>query len=175
MHQFDLDLAIKILERTPNIVKGWLINLPEEWSQNKSSSEGWSVYDIVGHFIQGEKTDWIPRAKIILQKKEDNEFEPFDRFAQFSESKGKKTNQLVDEFCQLREKNLDFLREFDIQPEDYNLQGKHPELGIVNLKQLLSTWVVHDLEHLSQMAKEIALLYKENVGPWLEYLNLLKQ
>jgi hypothetical protein len=175
MHQFDLDLAIKILERTPNIVKGWLINLPEEWSQNKRSSECWSVYDIVGHFIHGEKTDWIPRAKIILQKEEANEFEPFDRFAQFSESKGKKTNQLVDEFCQLREKNLDFLREFDIQSEDYNLQGKHPELGIVNLKQLLSTWVVHDLEHLSQMAKEIALLYKEDVGPWLEYLNVLKQ
>jgi hypothetical protein len=175
MHQFDLELAIEILSRTPVIMKEWLGNLPGEWSQYKSKKDNWSAFDIVGHFIHGEITDWIPRAQIILQREGIKEFEPFDRFAQYDVSKGKTIENLLDEFCQLREKNLAILRGFELQPDDYELKGKHPELGIVNLSQLLSTWVVHDLDHLSQIAQEMAKRYKKEVGPWLEYLGVLKR
>jgi hypothetical protein len=175
MHQFDLELAIEILSRTPAIMKEWLGNLPGEWSQYKSDKDNWSAFDIVGHFIHGEKTDWIPRVQTILQRDGIKEFEPFDRFAQYDVSKGKTIENLLNEFCQLREKNLDILRGFKLQPDDYGLKGKHPELGIVNLRQLLSTWVVHDLDHLSQIAQEMAKRYKKEVGPWLEYLGVLKR
>jgi len=175
MHKFDLELAIEILSRTPIIVKEWLGDLPEEWSQYKSDEESWSAFDIVGHFIHGEKTDWIPRAQIILQRDGITEFEPFDRFAQKDVNKGKTIENLLDDFCQLREKNLDILRGFELQSDDYELKGKHPELGIVNMRQLLSTWVAHDLDHLSQIAQEMAKRYKKEVGPWLEYLGVLKR
>jgi len=175
MEQFDLEHAIEILSRTPVILKHWLGNLPEEWLLYKAEEESWSAFDIVGHFIHGEKTDWIPRAQIILQREGIREFEPFDRYAQYNESKNKTIENLLDEFSQLREKNLDILRGFDLQPEDYELKGKHPELGIVNLRQLISTWVVHDLDHLSQIAQEMAKRYKEEVGPWREYLGVLKR
>lgn len=175
MHHFNLELAIELLSRTPNILKEWLGNLPEEWSHYKSNEESWSAFDIVGHFIHGEKTDWIPRAQIILQRKGIREFEPFDRFAQYEVSKGKTIEILLDEFGQLREKNLDILRGLEIQPDDYELQGRHPELGIVNLRQLLSTWVAHDLDHISQIAQEMAKQYKHEVGPWLVGLGVLKR
>ena len=175
MNQFDLEHAFEILSRTPVILKHWLGNLPKEWSLYKSKRENWSAFDIVGHFIHGEKTDWIPRAQIILQREGIREFEPFDRYAQFDESKGKTIENLLEEFSQLREKNLDILRGFDLKPDDYELKGKHPELGIVNLRQLISTWVVHDLDHLSQIAQEMAKRYKKEVGPWQEFLGVLKQ
>jgi uncharacterized damage-inducible protein DinB len=175
MHQFDLKLAIEVLDRTPKILMAWLRDLPEEWTHYKSDAESWSAFDIVGHFIHGEKTDWIPRAQIILQREGIKEFEPFDRFAQYETSKGKTLERLLDEFCQLRERNLGTLREFNLQPEDYKLQGKHPELGIVTLRQLLSTWVVHDLEHLAQTAQVMAQQYENEVGPWSDYLGVLKR
>ena len=175
MHKFDLELAIEILSRTPSILKNWLGNLPEEWSHYKSTEESWSAFDIVGHFVHGEKTDWIPRAQIILQKEGLKVFEPFDRFAQYEVSKGKSMENLLDEFGQLREKNLAVLRGFELQPNDYELQGKHPELGIVNLRQLISTWVVHDLDHLSQIAQEMSKRYSQEVGPWQQYLGVLKR
>lgn len=175
MQQFDLEQAIEILGRTPFILKEWLANLSEEWVLYKDDQVSWSAFDIVGHFIHGEKTDWIPRARIILQREGIKEFEPFDRFAQNEESKGKMLDKLLEEFDQLRAKNLMVLREFELTPEDYELQGKHPELGIVNLRQLISTWVVHDLDHLSQIAHEMAKRYKAEVGPWLEYLGVLKR
>jgi hypothetical protein len=175
MKHFDLELAIEILSRTPAILKAWLGNLPEEWSRYKSEEESWNAFDIVGHFVHGEKTDWIPRAQIILQREGIKEFEPFDRYAQYEESKGKTIENLLAEFSQLREMNIDILRGFNLQPDDYELKGKHPELGTVNLRQLISTWVVHDLDHLSQIAQEMAKRYKKEVGPWLEYLGVLMQ
>lgn len=174
MGQFDLAQAIEILEKTPAILKTWLENTSEAWVQYKSDEESWSAFDIVGHFIHGEKTDWIPRARLILQREGEKEFEPFDRFAQFEDSQGKTLVDLLEEFSQLREKNLDTLRGFDLQPDDLERQGKHPVLGTVNLGQLIATWVVHDLEHLSQMAHGMAQRYKEEVGPWVEYLEVLK-
>jgi hypothetical protein len=172
---FDLELALEILSRTTSVLKTWLGDLPADWSHYKSDPESWSAFDILGHFIHGDKTDWIPRAQIILQKDGIKEFEPFDRFAQYEVSKGKTLVELLDEFVQLREKNLVILRSFDLQPDDYELQGKHPELGIVNLRQLISTWVVHDLAHLSQISVSMAKRYQDEVGPWSAYLGVLKQ
>jgi hypothetical protein len=175
MGQFELAQAIEILEKTPTILKTWLENASEEWVQYKRDEEHWSAFDIVGHFIHGEKTDWIPRAQLILQREGEKEFVPFDRFAQFEDSQGKTLADLLEEFGRLRKKNLDTLRGFDLQPDDFERQGKHPELGTVNLGQLIATWVVHDLEHLSQIAQEMAQRYKGDVGPWLEYLEVLKR
>jgi hypothetical protein len=175
MDQNELELAIELLGRTPTILKKWLANLPIEWSQYKNSEESWSAFDIIGHFIHGEKTDWIPRAQLMLGKEGIKEFEPFDRFAQYEVSKGKTMENLLDEFASLRENNLDILRGLDLQLEDFELQGKHPELGIVTLRQLISTWVVHDMDHLSQIAQGLAQRYKKEVGPWREYLGVLKR
>jgi hypothetical protein len=175
MYQFDLEQAFELLSKTPAILNEWLGNLPVGWSRYKSDEESWSAFDIVGHLIYGEKTDWIPRAQIILQREGIKEFEPFDRFAQYEESKGKTLEKLLEEFSLLREKNLGILRGLDIQPDDYELQGKHPELGIVNSRQLISTWVVHDLDHIAQIAQEMAKRYKEEVGPWVEYLGILQR
>ena len=175
MKQFDLELAIEILSKTPSMLQAWLGDLPDEWTEYKADGESWSAFDIVGHFIHGEKTDWIPRAQIILQSDGIKEFEPFDRFAQFDESKGKTLEELLEEFSQLRDKNIRALQAFQLRSEDYELQGKHPELGVVNLRQLVSTWVVHDLDHIAQIAQEMAKYYKEEVGPWLEYLGVLQR
>lgn len=174
MGQFDLMQALDILERTPTLLKTWLEDVSGEWVQYKSDEENWSAFDILGHFIHGEKTDWILRAEIILYGEGEKEFEPFDRFAQFEDSQGKTIKELMDEFSRLREKNLEILRSFDLQPKDFELQGKHPELGTVNLRQLIATWVVHDLDHLAQLAGELAQRYKEDVGPWQSYLGVLE-
>jgi hypothetical protein len=173
MNQFDLEGAIEILGRTPLILKEWVGNLPEEWTSYKHSEENWSAFDIVGHFIHGEKTDWIPRAQIILQKEGSKEFVPFDRFAQFEDSKGKTLADLLDEFAHLREKNIEILKGFNLQPQDWERQGIHPEFGVVTLKELISTWVVHDLDHLAQISGEMAKRYEHEVGPWKPYLGVL--
>lgn len=175
MGQFEFTQALEILGKTPAILNTWLGDLSEEWGHYKSDEESWSAFDILGHFVHGEKTDWIPRAKIILQQEGNKEFVPFDRFAQFEDSKGKTLADLLEEFSQLRANNLETLRGFELQPDDFELQGKHPELGAVNLRQLISTWVVHDLNHLAHIAQELALRYKQEVGPWLVYLDVLKK
>ena len=175
MNQFDLERSIEILSSTPAILKAWLGNLSAEWTHYKSAEESWSAFDILGHFIHGEKTDWIPRAQIILQREGIKEFEPFDRFAQYKISKGQTMEALLDEFDQLRQENLEILTGLELTPDDYALEGKHPEFGIVNLGQLLSTWVVHDLDHLSQIAQEMAKRYEVEVGPWQAYLGILQR
>jgi hypothetical protein len=173
MSEFNLVDAIDILTRTPKIINNWLKDLSEDWSLYKSDEDRWSAFDILGHLIQGEKTDWIPRIQLILQGEGTMEFEPFDRYAQFEESKGKSMRDLLDEFQDLREENLEVLKGLNLQPADYDLEGKHPDLGIVNLRELLSTWIVHDLEHISQIAEELAKKYKSEVGPWKAYLRIL--
>lgn len=172
--KFNLDQTIEVLERTPFLLEALLKDLSIEWTMSNEGEETWSPYDIVGHLIHGEKTDWIKRLEIILSEDGNKTFEPFDRFAQFEESKGKTMNQLLSEFKDIRNFNLQILRAKNITSEDFNKKGIHPALGEATLENLLSTWVVHDLNHLSQISRVIAKQYKNSVGPWIEYLPILK-
>ena len=174
MMTFDLELTQAILAQTPDILEVWLKDLPEAWSHCNEGEDTWSAYDVVGHFIHGERTDWIPRARLILTREDTPEFEPFDRFAQFEESEPKSLAELLATFRELRQQNLVALREFAVQEADWERQGRHPELGVVNLRQLLATWVVHDLNHLGQIAQVMARQYGEEVGPWRAYLPILE-
>jgi uncharacterized damage-inducible protein DinB len=173
--EFEINKAISILGRTPRVLKVLLEDLSEEWTHENEGENTWSPYDVVGHLIQGEKTDWISRAEIILGNDQNKTFESFDRFAQFESSKGKSLNQLLDEFGKLRIENLEKLRLMDLSAKNLALEGIHPELGKANLKQLLSTWVTHDLGHISQICRVMAKQYKSEVGPWFEYLGILKK
>jgi len=171
--QFDLASAQGILQRTPSTLASLVGDLPEAWVLQTEGAGTWNIFDIVGHLIHGERTDWIPRARIILEDGTSKPFEPFDRFAQFEASRGKSLNQLLDEFADLRGRNLAELAGFRLAPEQLALQGRHPELGVVTLGQLLSTWVVHDLDHLVQVARVLAKCHSEEVGPWRAYLRVL--
>jgi hypothetical protein len=171
--QFKIEQAIEMLSQTPATLRAMLGNLTEDWTGG-GTEDNWSPYDIVGHLIHGEKTDWIPRARIILEHGEDRPFTPFDRWAQFENSMGRTLAQLLDEFEQLRRKNIEVLREMDITPDKLALKGMHPELGPVDMEKLLSTWVVHDLNHIRQIVKFMAGKYTQNVGVWKEYLLILQ-
>ncbi|MEP7228705.1 MAG: DinB family protein [Ginsengibacter sp.] len=170
-----LEKSIEILERTPDVLNTLLKDISAEWTLNNEGGDTWSVYDIVGHLIYGEKTDWIPRAEIILSENNDKKFEPYDRFAQFKESKGKSLQQLLDDFVKLRSKNMEQLLSKRLTNKDLEKRGIHPAFGKVTLSQLLATWAVHDLNHISQIARVMAKQYKEAVGPWVEYLGILKE
>ena len=170
---FDLDEAMAALSRTPAALKAMLNGLPRNWVENNEGPDTWSPYDVVGHLIHGERVDWIPRAKIILDHGEARPFDPFDRFAQFEESKGKTLGELLDEFAELRERNLTILREMKISPDDFEKTGQHPALGRVRLKELLSTWVTHDLDHIAQIARTMAKQYATEVGPWQAFVSIL--
>lgn len=172
---FQLDDAIALLEKTPQVVRAWLEGLPAEWIYSDETGDDWGAFDILGHFIHGERTDWIPRAKIILSDRDDKTFESFDRFAQFEDSKGKSLDELLETFEALRAKNIAELRELSLEAGDYQKTGVHPELGAVNLGQLLATWVVHDLDHLAHIAQVMGKKYASHVGPWGAYLGILNQ
>ena len=171
---FDLGKSLEILERTPEVLEKMLLNLSDEWIYSNEGGQTWCAYDIIGHLIHGEKTDWIPRLEIILTQNSEIEFEPFDRFAQFKSSEGKSLQQLLEEFKLLRKQNLALLRNKNLTDKHFSLKGKHPALGIVTLGQLLATWVVHDLNHIAQISRVMAKQYKNEVGPWGEYLGVLK-
>jgi uncharacterized damage-inducible protein DinB len=171
---FDLKKSIEILERTPAVVAGMLQGLSKEWTSRNEGGDTWSPYDIVGHLIHGEKTDWVPRLQIILSDSSDKRFQPFDRFAQARDSKDKTLSQLLEEFKSLREQNLQVLRSLDLSGEDLSRQGIHPAFGKVSLSQLLATWVVHDLNHIAQIARVLASQYRSDVGPWVAYLHVLQ-
>lgn len=175
MVDFSIPKSIAILERTPAVLRSLLIDLPDEWTMHNEGGETWSPYDIVGHYIHGEKTDWIPRMRIILSDKDNKIFEPFDRFAQFEQSRGKTLTQLLDDFAVLRNKNLDILRSAGITEKMLEKTGVHPAFGTVTLRQLLATWVAHDLNHIGQIARVMATQYKEQIGPWVEFLGILKR
>lgn len=172
---FSLEKSIEILERTPNVLSAMLHNISDGWTSNNEGGDTWSVYDILGHLIHGEKTDWIPRAEIILSGREDKTFTPFDRFAQFEESMGKTLRQLLDEFSTLRQNNIEQLRAKNITDDDLRKTGMHPALGDVTLSQLLATWTAHDLNHTVQICRVMAKQYKDEVGPWVDYLRILQQ
>jgi len=171
--KFDLDEATAVLSRTPQALNAMLSGLPGNWVENNEGTETWSPYDVVGHLIHGERVDWISRAKIILEHGEARSFDPFDRFAQFEESKGKTLGELRDEFVELRERNLALLREMKISATELDKTGQHPALGTVTLKELLATWVTHDLDHIAQIARTMAKQYATEVGPWQAYISIL--
>lgn len=170
---FHLTNAIEILDRTPTVVESMLSGLSEAWTHSNNGENTWSPYDIVGHLIHGEKTDWIPRMHIILDASGDKRFQPFDRHAQFNDSKGKSLSALLAEFKSLRRDNLKILRRTPISDIELEMKGIHPAFGEVSLSQLLSTWVVHDLGHLAQLSRVMASQYRDDVGPWIEYLSIL--
>lgn len=171
--QFSLETALPILERTPSVLNELLCGLGNEWTTPNEGPETWSPFDVVGHLIHGDRTDWIPRARIILEHGEAQPFDPFDRFAQFEESRGKPMKTLLDEFATLREQNLMALQDMNLSREDFDRRGVHPTLGAVTLGQLLATWVVHDLGHIAQISRVMAKQYGGEIGAWRAYIPVL--
>ena len=170
----NLEHTLSLLARTPAALNALLRDLPEAWTLRNEGENTWSAYDIVGHLIHGERTDWMPRARMILEFGETRAFEPFDRWAQARESEGKSLGQLLDDFARLRSENLGALRALNLRPEDFGRRGRHPELGVVTLSELLATWAAHDLTHLHQVSRVMAHQYREAVGPWSQYLGVLQ-
>jgi uncharacterized damage-inducible protein DinB len=171
---FSLDKSLEILESTPAVLYAMLQHCSADWTTPNEGGDSWSAYDIVGHLIHGELTDWMPRTAIILSDRIDKTFEPFDRFAQMETGEKKKISQLLAEFQTLRQQNLDQLRSLQLTEADLDKTGIHPAFGEVQLRQLLATWAVHDLGHIAQIARVMAKQYKAEVGPWVEYLRILE-
>lgn len=171
--QFNLLKSIEILERTPSAIETLLSGISDEWLMNNEGENTWSPYDVVGHLIHGEKTDWIPRAKIILSDAEDKTFVPFDRFAQMNSEVQASMESLLQEFKKLRTENLSILKNMNLQDHQFDLKGIHPELGEAKLKELLSAWVTHDLGHIAQICRVMTRQYKSEVGPWKAFLSIL--
>ena len=164
--EFRLPAAVAVLERTPSTLRALLSGLPEEWTSATEGPETWSPYDVLGHLIHAERADWIPRARLILEQGTVRRFEPFDRFAQFRESEGKSLEVLLDELAELRRANLATLAQWRLTDEQLALTGEHPSFGTVTLRQLLSTWVTHDLSHIAQTVRVMAKQYRDEIGPW---------
>lgn len=165
--------AIQVLEKTPQVLRALLAGLPTDWVMSNEGPETFSPYDVLGHLIYGEKTDWVIRAKIILEFGVSKPFAPWDRFAQYEESKGKSLSRLLDEFETVRNENIKWLASVNISESDLDKKGIHPSLGEVTLRNLLSTWVVHDLTHIAQVTRVMAKQYKEEIGPWTDFFRVL--
>ena len=173
--EFDIDQGTAVLTKTPTVLREMLSGLPPEWTEATEGPDTWSPYVVVGHLIHGERTDWIPRAQIILAQGASRQFTPYDRFAQFRESEGKSLEDLLDEFAALRATNLATLHGWRLDDTKLSLQGEHPAFGAVTLRQLLATWVAHDLGHIVQIARVMAKQYRGAVGPWQAYLSVLER
>jgi hypothetical protein len=169
-----LEESIALLERAPAVFDALLRNLPEPWTTSAEGPNTWSPYDVIGHLVHAERADWMPRLLIILEHGPARPFDPFDREAQFRESVGKTLPMLLDEFSSLRRANLTRLRGLNLQPERLALRGTHPSLGSVTVRQLLATWTAHDLTHLVQVSRVMAKRYKDEVGPWAQYLSVVR-
>ena len=170
---FTFEAALPVLSRTPAVLTAMLEGLPECWTSATEGPDTWSPFDIVGHLIHGERTDWIARTEILLTHGEAQPFEPFDRFAQFEVSRGKTLPELLETFAQAREASLLRLASLGLKDEDLDRRGRHPELGTVTLGELLATWVAHDLSHIAQIARVMGRQYTAEVGPWRAYLPML--
>jgi hypothetical protein len=171
--EHNLNATIAILSRTPAVLDSLLRDLPDAWTQTNEGENTWSPFDIVGHLIHGERTDWMPRARRILEDGEARAFDPFDRLGQVRESQGRTLSQLLDEFTRLRADNLNDLRALNVKAEDSARRGLHPALGAVTLSELLATWAAHDLTHLHQVSRVMAYQYRDAVGPWIAYLGVM--
>ena len=172
---FELSNGIAVLERTPATLRAMLSGLSPEWTDATEGPDTWSPYGVIGHLIHGERTDWIPRAQIILAQGESRRFTPYDRFAQFRESEGKSLEDLLDEFATLRAANLATLQEWRLDDSLLSLEGEHPAFGAVSLRQLLATWVAHDLGHIVQISRVMAKQYRDAIGPWRQYLSVMEE
>jgi hypothetical protein len=174
MMEFNLLQTISLLSRTPATLNSLLRDLPEAWILCNEGEKTWNAFDVVAHLIYGERTDWIPRARIILQFGETHAFEPFDRSGHILASQGKSLAQLLDDFARARSESLDQLRSLNLQPADLARRGRHPAFGPVTLSQHLASWTAHDLTHLHQISRVMAHQYREAVGPWRAYLGVLQ-
>ena len=172
--RFDLDRSIALLERTPGVLRTLLSGLPDAWIAGTEGPDTWSPYDVVGHLIHGERTDWMARLGIVLSDGPDKTFVPFDRFAQFHESQGRSLDELLDEFAHVRGANLEHLRALNLTESDLDRTGIHPKFGAVTARQLLATWTVHDLDHLMQISRVMARQLHTEVGPWVEYMRIVR-
>lgn len=172
--KFDLDKSMEILQKTPGILRQLLQGLHPDWLMNNEGPDTFSPFDVMGHLLHGEKTDWVVRTKIILEEGNTQAFEMFDRFAMYEESKGKNMNQLLDEFETLRKQNITWLQSLSLTSTYLHKTGLHPVLGEITLENLLATWVVHDLTHIAQICRVMAKQYKEAIGPWEEFFRILQ-
>jgi hypothetical protein len=170
---FVMDEAVAILARTPATLDALLRGLPDGWIVAHEGGDTWSPFDVIGHLIHGERTDWVPRVRIILEQGEARAFDTFDRFAQFAESEGRTLASLLDELATLRQDNLRELAALRLTDADLDRRGRHPGLGVVTLRQLLATWVAHDLDHVVQISRVLARQYADEVGPWRAYLRII--
>ena len=174
MTEHNLQNTISLLTRTAAALNALLRDLPEAWTLRNEGENTWSAFDVVAHLIYGERTDWIPRARIVLEFGETRTFEPFDRQGHVRESHGKSLAQLLDEFARARSESLEALRALNLQPEDLTRRGRHPAFGVVTLSGLLAAWSAHDLTHLHQISRIMAHQYRNAVGPWSAYLGVLQ-
>lgn len=171
--KFTFERTYSILERTPAVLSTLLTGLDEEWIVNNEGPDTFSPFDVVGHLIHGEKTDWPDRIRMILEYGVTRPFVPYDRFAMFRDSEGKTIQELLTEFDSLRSQNMNWLRELNLNEADLTKRGVHPTFGEVTLRQLMSTWAVHDLTHIAQINRVMAKQYKEEIGPWTEFFRIL--
>jgi DinB family protein len=172
--EHNLDNTIALLERTPASLDALLRGLPDEWTVRNEGEGTWSAFDVVGHLIHGERTDWIPRAKLILEFRDTRPFEPFDRWGHVRECEGKSLGQLLDEFSHVRAQKLAELHAMKLTQDQLALPGRHPALGAVTLSNLLATWAAHDLTHLHQISRVMAHQYRESVGPWSNFMGVMQ-
>jgi hypothetical protein len=170
---FTLDEATAVLSRTPATLDALLRGLPDGWTTANEGGDSWSPFDVIGHLIHGEQTDWVPRARIILEHGETRAFDKFNRFAQFAVSQGRTLAELLDQFAAERHQRLRELAALQLTEADLDRRGRHPELGVVTLRQLLATWVAHDLDHVVQVSRVLARQYSDEVGPWRAYLRII--
>jgi hypothetical protein len=171
--KYSLERSYEVLERTPAVLRALLSGLDDEWIMNNEGPETFSPFDVMGHLINGEKTDWRPRIIMILEYGEAKTFVRFDRFAQYEESKGKTLAQLLDEFDSLRKENMQWFRSLTISEADLEKKGSHPVLGQVTLRNLLATWVIHDLTHIAQVTRVMGKQYKSEMGPWVDFFRIM--
>jgi len=172
--QHNLQDTVSLLSHTPAALDALLRGLPETWTLRNEGENTWNAVEVIAHLINGERTDWVPRVKMILDFGETRAFDPFDRVGYLRESEGKSLGQLLDEFARLRSDNLRELRALDLQPQDLERRGKHPSLGVVSLSELLATWAAHDLTHFHQISRIMAHQYRNIVGPWTIYLGVMQ-
>lgn len=165
--------VVENLRRTPATLDAWLRGRPEPWLRRREGPDSWSPHEVIGHLVHGERTDWLPRLRQMLEGRGDVPFEPFDRFAMLRESRDRTTEELLGDFATLRAENLAEIEEMDLGPDALEMSGTHPDLGAVTVRQLLATWVAHDLTHIAQIARVMAKQYRSEVGPWRAYLPLL--
>jgi hypothetical protein len=170
---FALEEAVSVLARTPGTLDAMLRGLGDGWITANEGENTWSAFDVVGHLIHGERTDWVPRVRIILDHGESRAFDTFDRFAQFAESEGRPLDSLLDEFASLRRENLRALSDLRLTEADLDRRGRHPVFGAVTVRQLLATWMAHDLDHVVQISRVLARQYATEVGPWTAYLRII--